>query len=148
MNNCVDPFFLPAMSDLFESIFLSELSPDADPAEISRLVREARQENAKAGLSGLLLFDGIQFCQILEGPEAAVRRAVIDVEADPRQTRFRHLHHGFTGPQRRFESWHVGILAPEGESPLLAFNSMRGPAAIEHLISLHRDSSKLGMQVV
>lgn len=148
MNNASTQFSLPAMSEIFESIFLSEFSPDADPAEISRIVRVSRQQNAAAGLSGLLIFDGTLFCQVLEGPEAAVRRAVIDVEADPRHTQFRHLHRGFIGPKRRFEAWHVGILAPEGASPLRAFESMRGPAAIEHLISLYRDSPKLGMQVL
>lgn len=148
MNNALTHFPLPAMSEIFESVFLTEFSADADPAEISRIVRVSRQKYAEAGLSGLLIFDGTLFCHCLEGSEAAVRPAVIDIEADPRHTCFRHLHRGFIGRTRRFESWYVGILAPEGASLLLAFETMRGPAAIEHLISLFRDIPKLGMQVL
>ena len=136
------------MSLLFESLFLSELSVDAHPSEIASIVRFSRINNASNDLSGLLLFDGESFCQCLEGPESMVRDTMAKIAQDKRHTQFLPLHEGPLVDKRRFDAWYVGILAPSGPSPLHAFRSLRGPAAIEHLIALFRDGKKIGLHAV
>jgi hypothetical protein len=46
--------------------------------------RVALRNNAVAGLSGLLLFDGVRFLQVLEGPDHVITPILADIQADPR----------------------------------------------------------------
>jgi hypothetical protein len=51
---------------------------------LADIERVALRNNAVAGLSGLLLFDGVRFLQVLEGPEDAIAPILADIQADPR----------------------------------------------------------------
>lgn len=136
------------MPQLFESMFLSELAADTHPGEIGDIVRVSRANNAEAGLTGLMMFDGSLFCQNVEGPEGQVRDMIARIALDQRHTAFQPLHHGPATGVRRFDNWHIGILAPSGPSPLLAFRSLRGNDAIGHLLAIFRDSEKFGIHVI
>lgn len=136
------------MQTIFESMYVSEFATDADPAAIANIVRASRANNLAAGLTGVLMFDGSHFCQQLEGAEDAVRRTIAKIATDPRHTRFQPLHEGSIGLVRRFHVWQVGILAPDGPSPLLPFTSLRGNDAVEHLMSVYRASKEFGLHVV
>lgn len=129
-------------------MYVSEFAADADPAEIAKIVRVSRANNMIAGLTGMLMFDGIHFCQTLEGAEDVVRHTMAKIAADTRHTHFQPLHEGQIGLKRRFDAWHVGILAPDGPSPLLACTSLRGSDAVEHLMSVYRASKEFGLHVV
>ena len=136
------------MAQFFQSLFLSELAADTHPGEIGHIVRVSRANNAAAGLTGLMMFDGSLFCQTLEGPEKIVGDMVARIAKDPRHTAFQPLHHGPLAAPRRFNNWHIGILAPSGPSPLLAFKALRGNDAAEHLVSLFNDCGKFGIHVI
>jgi len=136
------------MAAYFELMFTSDFCADAEPAEIAQIIRVSRAKNVAASLTGLLMFDGARFCQHLEGPEAAVRATVARIAADPRHSQFTQLHAGGNGRAGRFSAWQIGILMPDGPSPLLALGAMRGPAAVDHLLSLFRERQKFGMHVV
>lgn len=136
------------MSPIFEFLFVSELSPFADPGEIASIVRVSRANSVANELTGALIFDGVRFCQLIEGPEAAVRQEAQKIALDTRHARFLPLHLGHTCSARRFDTWHVGFLAPDGPSPLLAFDSLQGPEAINHLAAVFQDRVKLGIHVM
>ncbi len=136
------------MVQIFESLFVSEISAHLEPREIANIVRVSRANNNAKGLTGVLMFDGARFCQHLEGPEMIVRQTAEKIAMDPRHTRFLPLHAGHIGCKRRFEAWHVGVLESEGPSPLLAFESLHGSVAIEHLVSVFRDRQKHHMMVM
>ena len=136
------------MPPFFETMFLSEFAPDTHPGEIARIVRTSRTNNAAAGITGLMVFDGSLFCQSLEGPERAVRDMITRIARDPRHSAFPPLHQGTLEKARRFDAWHVGILAPSGPSPLLAFRSLRGEQAIEHLVTIFLDSENFGIHII
>ncbi len=136
------------MVQIFESLFVSEISDFAKPGEIANIVRVSRTNNIAKGLTGVLMFDGVRFCQHLEGPETIVRQTSEKIALDPRHTRFQQLYAGQIGVERRFETWQVGFLAPDGPSPLLAFESLQGPIAINHLVSVFRDRQKHGIHVM
>lgn len=136
------------LSQRFELMFLSEFPDDADATEIGRIVRASRINNAAARLTGVMMFDGTLFCQYLEGPEQAVRRMATKIAVDSRNNRFRLLHQTSTETAQRFETWHVGVVAPDGVSPLRAFESTLGAEAVDHLMLLFRESRKFGINVV
>lgn len=136
------------MAAYFELMFTSQFSADAEPTEIAQIIRVSRAKNVAASLTGLLMFDGARFCQHIEGPEAEVRATINRIAADPRHMDFTQLHEGSNGHAGRFQAWQIGILAPDGPSPLQAFDTIRGPAAVEHLLSIFRERQKFGMHVV
>jgi hypothetical protein len=51
---------------------------------LADIERVALRNNAVAGLSGLLLFDGVRFLQVLEGPNDAIEPVLANIQADPR----------------------------------------------------------------
>lgn len=55
---------------------------DGDP--LATIERHAVQRNAREDLSGLLLYDGVRFLQVIEGPAAVVDAAFKRIAADPR----------------------------------------------------------------
>ena len=50
--------------------------------------RTAREQNALDGVTGLLVFNGTHFLQIIEGAEEAIAELVAKLRRDPRHTGF------------------------------------------------------------
>ena len=148
INNVALPHSHTTMPQLFESILLSELSSDVPPADIGNIVRVARVNHAAERLSGLLLFDGERFCHYLEGSEPAVRNRISRITEDTRFVELQQLYEGFADVRRRFDVWQVGILAPDGPSPLLRLATLQGIAAVEVLLQLFRERQSHGIHVV
>lgn len=53
-------------------------------AEVADILRASRANNPKAGLTGVLLFDGTNFLQVLEGPIAEIERLHETITCDRR----------------------------------------------------------------
>lgn len=56
------------------------------PSDLEQIMTSAARNNAAAGVTGLLLFNGQNFLQLLEGEEDAVARLLDRVEDDPRHS--------------------------------------------------------------
>jgi len=53
-------------------IYRSQLNSSCEPFELISLVEKAKQRNAGLNITGILLFNGAEFLQILEGKEENV----------------------------------------------------------------------------
>lgn len=96
----------PAASDLFSLLYVSRMPvPDAD--EVDRICRQSQLNNKRDAVTGLLLFDGAAFCQLVEGPEAGLVALRRRLEQDRRHVDMRVLHFD-RAPARRFPSWRLG----------------------------------------
>ena len=76
--------------------------------ELLELLRQARDHNAAAGITGLLLYKKGIFMQALEGEETAVRAVYAKIGQDPRH------HHVSTllaipTNERQFPQWSMGF---------------------------------------
>ncbi|MEO6525555.1 MAG: BLUF domain-containing protein [Gemmatimonadaceae bacterium] len=95
-----------------EPIFLAAYVSDARLAfskqELLELLASSRANNARSGLSGLLLHAGGNFLQALEGPEDAVRQTLARIERD---SRHHHMQVLFVDhiPARLFGDWSMGF---------------------------------------
>lgn len=83
-----------------------------DANMLAGIERHAVERNSREDLSGLLLFDGKRFLQVLEGPESAVAAAFARIQADPRHIavvvlRDRQVDH------RSFGGWAMLCRAPD-----------------------------------
>lgn len=65
-------------------LYISRLVAGVSYDVFSAICHVSRRRNAELGLAGVLLFDGHRFCQLLEGPAAALSRVRADIVADPR----------------------------------------------------------------
>jgi Sensors of blue-light using FAD len=72
------------------------------------LLDQARSNNDRDGLTGLLLYRDGNFMQTIEGPEAAIARLLSRLEVDPRHTGLSVLLSG-EREDRRFDEWSMGF---------------------------------------
>jgi hypothetical protein len=121
-----------ADAELFTLLYVSEQRrPEAE--EVAQICEQSRANNARDGITGLLVFDGKAFCQFVEGPEPAITGLLDRLERDPRHFKMRVLQLGPTSHGRRFAIWRLGyafsadpaaigrIEATSGGAALLAF---------------------------
>jgi len=78
-------------------------------ATISQILQSARRNNARAGVTGALMFNAGCFAQVLEGPKDAVEHTFERIQQDERHGDVSVL--GF-GPvtERAFEGWSMGYV--------------------------------------
>lgn len=50
-------------------VYASQVAPNLSVDRIDDLARDAERFNVQAGVTGVLLFDGVRFLQYIEGPE-------------------------------------------------------------------------------
>ena len=93
--------------DLFSLTYSSTAVVPFGDDELARLLESSRVANVGTDLSGLLLYRGGRFLQVLEGPESAVRDAIDRIRRDPRHRDVRIL---VSEPveERRFPDWTMG----------------------------------------
>lgn len=69
---------------LLQLLYISSVTKDASDQIVSEILAISRRNNAKAGVTGLLLYDGKRFLQALEGDEAAVSTTYERIKLDSR----------------------------------------------------------------
>ncbi|ELY2954805.1 diguanylate phosphodiesterase [Cronobacter sakazakii] len=84
-------------------IYRSRLKGDIDQASLQAIVRQAQTRNAQMQVSGILVFDGHQFLQVLEGPLHAVEALFERISQDERHDFVVELMRDYA-PRRHFEN--------------------------------------------
>ncbi len=92
----------------YSIVYVSTAIASLSEAALLRLLRHARHTNQQAGITGVLMYGGGQFLQVLEGCPAAVRRLYARIEADPRHSHLEKLADGPL-PRREFTDWHMSF---------------------------------------
>ncbi len=72
-------------------IYCSQASYNFPPDGLVGLLRQARASNDRAGVSGMLLYCGRSFLQLLEGDEQALKATYSKIVADERHASLRML---------------------------------------------------------
>lgn len=87
--------------------YVSEAARGLGLKDLKQILRRAREHNFRTDLTGYLIYDGIWFAQLLEGPATELDAALARIEADDR-------HHGLQVllreeiTQRCFEGFCMG----------------------------------------
>lgn len=84
-------------------IYRSRLTSSFDPSKLSELVCVSQTRNAALGISGILLFDGSHFLQVLEGPLDNVNQLYEKINNDPRHDSVVELMRDYA-PKRHFQT--------------------------------------------
>ena len=103
----------PARPDLnlIQLVFTSTGGERLRPDELQAFARELARDNARAGLTGLLLQQSDSFYGVLEGTERRLFGRIERLIDDPRLGRVRVLKEEAIAT-RRFGNWSFGALPP------------------------------------
>ena len=94
--------------------YTSWASPALVSEDVDSILRSARINNPLQGLTGLLIFNGPAFLQILEGVEPAVDELVATLRADKRHTNL-SIRDERTIDTRIFSDWAMAFLRLESD---------------------------------
>ena len=120
---------------LHEVLYVSTIAPDAPVSVVAEIAGKARSTNETLGITGLLVFDGMRFCQQLEGNQKEVLALTERIRQDPRHTQVAILHHGPLA-ERRFKRFGLGYTAVDDVDVLGQLEQLDGQAAIEAFLAL------------
>ncbi|AZP33090.1 diguanylate phosphodiesterase [Cronobacter sakazakii] len=139
-------------------IYRSRLKGDIDQASLQAIVRQAQTRNAQMQVSGILVFDGHQFLQVLEGPLHAVEALFERISQDERHDFVVELMRDYA-PRRHFENVGMAlfdlrnvkahaVLKAVVKSSVVPFNLAREARVYQFIRSFLRrqDSQQLSRQ--
>lgn len=95
-------------SELIHCVYASAATSDFQAAELTQLLQVARENNAKLGLTGMLLYAEGSFFQVLEGPVDVVEALYAKIELDPRHEQVTMVIKEPI-PKRQFDAWTMGF---------------------------------------
>lgn len=107
--------------------YVSTAEAPLSPAALEALLIQSRENNERAGLTGLLAVRGVNFFQVVEGPAAAIHELLTSLRADPRHIGMRVLVEE-TLPHRQFPDWTMRCERLDGHSP----DAIPGYEMIQH----------------
>ncbi|MGE5148260.1 MAG: BLUF domain-containing protein [Candidatus Eiseniibacteriota bacterium] len=93
---------------IFHLIYVSTAIELIDQPELEALLDEARANNRRLGVTGMLLYDDGNFMQALEGEEATVRMLAERIRRDTRHGDMSVVME-YTSPAREFPGWDMAF---------------------------------------
>lgn len=101
-------------SGLIEIVYSSLATPEPDEAALRALLDQSRRNNARLGVTGMLVYWRREYLQVLEGPAEDVQGLFARIRRDPRHDRI-HLHWSGEIAERSFADWAMAFVAPGPE---------------------------------
>ncbi|CAN5710340.1 hypothetical protein BH11PSE8_BH11PSE8_03920 [soil metagenome] len=117
-------------------LYLSFLAPAFDFSAYKTIVDVSRLRNAAAGISGALIFDGERFCELLDGPHAAVRALVERLASDKRHVGLTRLHGASNPGDAPLQGWSNGYCGANDLDVFMGEAGLRGEAALAAFIAI------------
>ena len=115
---------------LYEVLYVSTIAPNEEVSIVAKIAAKARLFNSEHDITGLLIFDGMHFCQQLEGSSKQVLALTERIVQDPRHTQVKLLHHAPLS-ERRFRGFSLGYSAVDDVDALGQLESLEGQAAVD-----------------
>ncbi|MEJ2232146.1 MAG: BLUF domain-containing protein [Nitrospirales bacterium] len=116
--------------------YISKATKAMSQDDLEEILRTSRENNARLGITGMLLYGNKTFVQILEGEEKAVSELVEKIKRDSRHADFQVLKKK-TIDRREYADWSMDFKRVSGED----FQSVKG---LENLVEMDFNSTFLG----
>lgn len=108
-------------------LYISTVSP-SEMVNLNAILAVARRNNSANDITGLLMFNGKRFLQVLEGPSEAIDATFERIRRDPRH-RGQVLLARKTIPQREFGDWSMGFRDGAHEDGSAVYETIRAKVA-------------------
>ena len=131
---------------MFYLVYVSVAAGRVSKDELLDILEKSRTDNAKAGITGMLLYKDGNYMQVLEGEEDSVRELYARIRRDPRHLGIVTLVEGERA-DRCFGDWSMGfqdLSTPEARTvsgysdflniPLTAEEFSKDPGQCERLL--------------
>lgn len=103
---------LPLITSL---IYVSNARPDLTEKDFQAIMELSQRNNQRFGISGLLVFNGLNFMQCLEGDRAVAHDRLHRIRLDSRHDGISVVSHREI-PRRQFSDWGMaGLYLPSGQ---------------------------------
>lgn len=89
-------------------VYMSQATELLDDAALESILRHARERNTELGITGILVYRGRRFVQMLEGPADAVEATLGRIRDDPRHEQVVELDRNETDA-RWFPDWSMAF---------------------------------------
>lgn len=117
-------------------MYTSTLNDNFGVKCVPEIVKKSRVNNKKLEINGLLLFDGLNFCQYIEGPKKHIQKVIEKICLDERHTNIVHHYMDETPKNNmRFNEWSMAYVLLDDDIDGL-FGNVTGLESIKLLISL------------
>lgn len=94
--------------------YISSANEAMSTEQLLMLLQECRENNAKLGVTGMLLYCNLTFVQVLEGDERAINDLLAKIRRDPRHSNV-HLLSRKQIERREYADWSMGFKRVAGE---------------------------------
>ncbi|WNM60233.1 phosphate-starvation-inducible PsiE family protein [Candidatus Nitrospira neomarina] len=106
---------------MIQITYLSSATRAMSQGDLEDILKTARENNARLGITGMLLYGNKTFIQILEGEEGVVDELVKTIKRDPRHTNFQIVKKKLID-QHEYADWSMGFKRVSGED----FEAVKG----------------------
>jgi len=107
---------------IYQWLYISTVTPNQSVA-LDDILRISRRNNSAVQVTGLLMFNGKRFLQVLEGPSAAVAATYARISIDPRH-RAPVILSRKTVAVREFGEWSMGFKDGKGCNGSVLFDKI------------------------
>ncbi len=97
------------MSSVFHLIYISKANQNLSYSDIQNILTASKKNNARDGITGLLILRDDYFVQLLEGSEAAVKKILGTIIMDERNSSLKVLLET-TSDERLFDGWEMAFV--------------------------------------
>ena len=120
---------------LYELLYVSTMAPDAPIRAVGDIVAHARIANSTRDITGVLVFDGVRFCQQIEGRQKEVLALMERIYQDTHHVKIEVFHHGAL-LERRFKHFSVAFADVDQVPVLEQLEQLDGEAGLTTFMSL------------
>lgn len=96
-------------------IYRSQRAYQLSSDDVTDILKTARRHNSDKQITGFLLYDGLDFVQLLEGPVSVVDSLYTNIKADPRHKNLQLLSRQ-AGQERACSDWSMAYAFVDGQS--------------------------------
>lgn len=79
-------------AQIIRLLYISDAAEDLDEDAVTAILKSAEKNNPRLGITGMLVFGGGVFAQVLEGPERGVLKKYVQVMGDSRHRNCRIVY--------------------------------------------------------
>ncbi len=120
---------------IYEVLYVSTIDPTAPISVVADIAAKARARNLEHDLTGLLIFDGMRFCQQIEGQQKQVLALIEQISADPRHSNITIFHHGKLD-ERRFKNFSLAFTNVDDIEQLARLETLDGQPGVTAFVEL------------
>lgn len=96
------------MTDLIQLVYVSKATGEVSCEDLTKLLLKIRPNNQLNNITGMLLFDGGSFMQVIEGAPNDIAHLFSRIQLDPRHEQIVHILEKPIA-KRQFPDWSMGF---------------------------------------